>query len=152
MRVSRQSSTPLCVYLRLGIDFGDTLDVTFGKVAHRHLNIKTLPLPGAKLAVRGRATIQFGEDNSLNLKSLVQLCHDSQTKSIASALKKLVKEKDTTITDALRRISENLDRQGLDVLMEEGRIDGFLARPRALELGMALNRLVSGKVWIVVEA
>ncbi|EIM83239.1 uncharacterized protein STEHIDRAFT_141068 [Stereum hirsutum FP-91666 SS1] len=116
-------------------------DVAFGKVAHRHLNIRTLPLPGAKLAVRGRATIQFTEDNSLNLNSLVQLCHDSQTRSIASALKKIAKEKDTTITDALRRISENLDRQGLDVLMEEGRIDGFLARPRALELGMALNRL-----------
>lgn len=82
----------------------------------------------------------------------MQLCHDSQTRSIASALKKLAKEKDKTIADALRRISENLDRQGLDVLMEEGRIDGFLARPRALELGMALNRLVSGNILIIVEA
>lgn len=66
-----------------------------------------------------------------------------------SALKKLAREKDTSIADALHILSDKLDRYGLDILMEEGRIDGFLARPRALEFGMALNRLVSCETLFV---
>ncbi|EKM61524.1 uncharacterized protein PHACADRAFT_180634 [Phanerochaete carnosa HHB-10118-sp] len=49
----------------------------------------------------------------------------------------------TTLKKALRLLDRELGERGLDQIMEDGKLDPFLARPRAIEVGMAINRLAS---------
>ena len=107
-----------------------------------------MPSPDTKLAVRKRTTIDIANDSpeSLDLSALAQLAHDSQTRAIAAALKYLHKtfraQGTSSLRELLRNLEEVVDQKGLDVLVPRDRIDGFLARPRLLEIGMAINRLV----------
>lgn len=52
----------------------------------------------------------------------------------------------TSLNKALRLLKEALDDRGLDRIMEDGKLDPFLARPRAIEVGMAINRLRSARI------
>lgn len=98
------------------------------------------------MAVRRRAIIEAG-DETLDLLGLVQLVHSSQTRAIASALKFLYSDTADASAISLPKCLERLDHiiltSKMDALMENNKIDGFLARPRILEIGMAINRLVS---------
>jgi len=124
---------------------------SFGNVNARVLDTRTLQPESSKVVARGRTSVQIG-DSSLDLSALVQLSHDSQTRAIAAMLKYLIGEhkgqqhEKLKLVDILRKLQTRLDECGLDVLSTEGRIDGFLARPRVAEMGMAINRLVSA-IW-----
>lgn len=58
----------------------------------------------------------------------------------------------TTLKKALRMLDWQLDERGLDQVVEDGRLDPFLARPRKIEVGMAINRLVSAILTCAVSA
>ena len=102
------------------------------------------------MAVRKRATVDISTDPSetLNLSALVQLTHESQTRAIVAGLKysftkNAQQGSQAPLRELLQLLHQQLDKEGLDHLVSQDRIDGFLARPRILELGMAINRLVS---------
>ena len=114
----------------------------------RHIQGSSLPSPETKLAVRKRTVIDIAGDaaETLDLSALVQLTHDSQPRAIAAALKHLHNtfsaQGTSSLRQLLRNLDERIDAEGLDALAPRDRIEGFLARPRLLELGMAINRLV----------
>ncbi|KAI0363307.1 hypothetical protein BV20DRAFT_152621 [Pilatotrama ljubarskyi] len=114
----------------------------FGGVRPRHLQVKSLPSGDKKVSVRKRTSIEIGWE-TLDLSALVQLAHDSQTRAVAAALKHLNRQGGSRVQlkDVLEDLECLLDTAGLDAIVQEGRIDGFLARPRRLELAMAINRL-----------
>ncbi|KAI0964635.1 hypothetical protein AcW1_001409 [Taiwanofungus camphoratus] len=116
----------------------------FGVVSPRALISQSLPSAERKMAVRRRAIIEAG-DETLDLLGLVQLVHSSQTRAIASALKFLYSDTADASAISLPKCLERLDHiiltSKMDALMENNKIDGFLARPRILEIGMAINRL-----------
>ncbi|TFK56335.1 hypothetical protein OE88DRAFT_1740725, partial [Heliocybe sulcata] len=115
---------------------------TFGKIPSRQLRHSSIPV-SVKTSARGRNTIQLGEE-SVDLDALVQLAHDSQTRAILNAFKRIhAAGSAVTLSDMLRRLQEIVDSDGMNALTEEGHFDGFLARPRLLEVGMAVNRIVS---------
>ncbi|THH15108.1 hypothetical protein EW146_g5315 [Bondarzewia mesenterica] len=117
---------------------------TFGSIAHRALGSQDIPPPGTKVTSRGRSAIQIA-DSTLDLSALTQLSHDSQTRAIAAMLKRLrsiqSERRQLTVVEALLLMRKLLDERGLNAIMEEGQVDGFLAEPRMIELGMAINRL-----------
>ncbi|PCH34497.1 hypothetical protein WOLCODRAFT_148538 [Wolfiporia cocos MD-104 SS10] len=116
---------------------------TFGAVRLRRLDTKTLPSPSMKAAVRRRAAIDVG-DETLDLTKVAQLVHDSQSRAIVMALKFLhTQPPGRTLSEYLVILQSLMDDASIDALMEDDRIDGFLARPRTIEVGMAINRLVS---------
>ena len=115
----------------------------------RLLEPASLPSAETKLTTRTRGAIEIGagsaaERATLELSALGQVVHVSQTRAIASALKVLHAR--PVGSASLRGVVEGLEREmddgGLDVLVARDRVDGFLARPRAIDLGMAINRLV----------
>ncbi len=129
-------------------DAGDLVDMVhpathFGTVRPRSLQTKSLPSRDTKTTIRKRSAIEIGGE-TLDLSALAQLAHDSQTRAIAAALKHVhhTSTPRTHLHKVLQHLDALLDSTGLDALSEEYRLDGFLARPRPLELGMAINRLV----------
>ena len=76
----------------------------------------------------------------------MQLTHDSQTRAMVAALKYMHRARGaqdaTSLYELLQSLEEQMDAAGLDALVPQDRLDGFLARPRLLEIGMAINRLV----------
>ncbi|EIW63704.1 uncharacterized protein TRAVEDRAFT_54903 [Trametes versicolor FP-101664 SS1] len=119
----------------------------FGTVRPRNLQTKSLPSRDTKTTVRKRTAIEVGGE-TLDLSALAQLVHDSQTRAIAAALKHIhhTPTPRAHLHEVLQDLDASLDSAGLDTLSQEDRIDGFLARPRPLELGMAINRLVRGDI------
>ncbi|GJE89560.1 hypothetical protein PsYK624_056630 [Phanerochaete sordida] len=55
----------------------------------------------------------------------------------------------TTLRKATRVLSREIDERGLDCVMEDGRLDPFLAKPRAIDVGLAINRLRSASLRYV---
>ncbi|KAI0652779.1 hypothetical protein C8Q79DRAFT_899343 [Trametes meyenii] len=124
----------------------------FGAIRPRLLRTDSLPSSEKKVSVRKRSAIEIG-DETLGLSALVQLTHDSQTRTIAAALKYMRTATDcgAPLKDVLRDLEAQFDAQGLDTVVPQDRIDGFLARVRPFELGMAINRLVrkSSKLYVL---
>ncbi|KAI0776349.1 hypothetical protein BD413DRAFT_611016 [Trametes elegans] len=120
----------------------------FGAVKPRELQPRTLPSGDRKTAVRRRTTVELGQDEALELSALVQLVQESQTRAIAAALKYLHHNlpAGVPLAAAVHELQTVLDGRGMDALVPPDRIDGFLARPRALEVAMAINRLV----WVAL--
>ncbi|KAI0801553.1 hypothetical protein C8Q74DRAFT_1192313 [Fomes fomentarius] len=120
----------------------------FGNVRARNFDPSSLPSPDAKLTTRRRTAIEIGHRESietLDLSALVQLTHDSQTRAIAASLKHLNRigqPQKLPLREYLARLEREIEERGLDAVVLRDRIDGFLAWPREIEVGMALNRLV----------
>ncbi|KAL1950859.1 hypothetical protein VTO73DRAFT_8 [Trametes versicolor] len=114
----------------------------FGTVRPRNLQTKSLPSRDTKTTVRKRTAIEIGGE-ILDLSAIALLAHDSQTRAIAAALKHIhhTSTPHAHLHEVLQDLDASLDSAGLGALSQEDRIDGFLARPRPLELGMAINRL-----------
>ncbi|KAI0714500.1 hypothetical protein C8Q76DRAFT_767842 [Earliella scabrosa] len=120
----------------------------FGPVRPRQLEPASLPSAETKVTTRTRAAIDIGagsaaERGTLDLSALGQVVHVSQTRAIASALKVLHARPvgSASLRAVLSELEREMDDGGLDVLVARDRLDGFLARPRAIDLGMAINRL-----------
>lgn len=101
------------------------------------------------MSVRRRTLVDIASNpdpESLNLSALIQLVHDSQTRAIVAALKHISRQfgtsSDTSLLHILKSLDAALNTEGLDGIVPRDRVDGFLARPRAFEIGMAINRLV----------
>ncbi|KZT22694.1 hypothetical protein NEOLEDRAFT_1119310 [Neolentinus lepideus HHB14362 ss-1] len=116
---------------------------TFGVIPQRQLHPSSIPV-NVKTSARGLTAIQLGEE-TVNLFALVQLAHESQTRAILNAFRRIRASTDSKVVlnGILSQLQEMMDRGGLNALTEEGHFDGFLARPRLLELGMAVNRIRS---------
>ena len=85
----------------------------------------------------------------MDLIKLRQLVCESQTRGIAAALKWIGASPTQdgypsrgSLEKILGSLDMTLDSEGLDALMF-GKLDPFLVRPRAIEVGMAINRLAS---------
>lgn len=76
------------------------------------------------------------ENSELDLSALDQLVSASQTRSIAQIIQ-MVAESSTA--KSMRKWLECIDKKGLDELA--GKNQGNLARPRPIEVAMAINRL-----------
>ncbi|KZT00018.1 uncharacterized protein LAESUDRAFT_739770 [Laetiporus sulphureus 93-53] len=115
------------------------------EVRSRFFDPRRLPSRGTKTISPKRTAIESG-DSTLDLAAVKQLVHDSQTRTIAVALQLLHAEggnrSKQELKATLQDLNDRLDKIGLDLLVEDHKVDGFLARPRLLELGMAMNRLV----------
>jgi len=116
---------------------------TFGVIPKRQLHLPSVPV-NVKTSARGLTAIQLGEE-TVDLSALVQLAHESQTRAILNAFRRIHASTNSTVVlnGILSQLQEMIDREGLNALTEEGHFDGFLARPRLLELGMAVNRIRS---------
>ncbi|KAI0070298.1 hypothetical protein K474DRAFT_1632027 [Panus rudis PR-1116 ss-1] len=120
---------------------------SFGQIQPRQLQRNTLPPYGSKTVARKLTAIQITNDETLNLSALKQLVSESQTRAIVQAMHYIAaNERSDSGTRSLREVLTKMDgvidEGGLDALVAEDRLDGFLARPRAVEVGMAINRLV----------
>jgi len=96
-----------------------------------------------KIVAREGRRLQFGRFD-LELRCLEQLVDRSQIAALGHAL--LLLDAPTEIKRWLERIDALLDREGLACLTSSGRAGrhpGNLARPRAIEISAALNRLRS---------
>ena len=104
--------------------------------------------PYQQLLYRELAGFGFAVDTASDFK-LRQLVCESQTRGIAAALKWIGASpmqdgypSRGPLEKILGSLDMTLDSEGLDALMF-GKLDPFLVRPRAIEVGMAINRLAS---------
>ena len=100
-----------------------------------------LPLPGGKTATRHRSVIHIGDD-ALNLYAVPQLVHASQTRAIETLLRRWAGAvpHGVRLKALIDSVSGEWDRQGMYYLQDK-HLDGFLARPRKIDLAQALNRM-----------
>ncbi|WFD31051.1 hypothetical protein MSPP1_002081 [Malassezia sp. CBS 17886] len=122
----------------------------------RELVLGSLAPPG-KTSTRSRILIQYGADQELSLRTIPQLVHTSQTRAIESLLRRWGEGTDLVVKQGLApapaiglrplvtSLGALMSRDGVEVIMEAGRQDGFLARPRAIDVAAAdltpVNRL-----------
>lgn len=125
----------------------------FGPALRRSVRLSR---PAGKIMSRSKDSIQFGDvgptaatgpsasssaqGSSIELRAVPQLVHASQTRAIESIIKSLLDaSRPAPFAEMLDRIDEALgaDGAGLDSFAEGGRLDGFLARPRRVDVGAA---------------
>lgn len=104
----------------------------------------SFPLPQVRTTTQHRHLIQFG-DHALDLSSTPQLVHKSQTRAIETLLRRWMSSTPVSLRSLVDQVHDDMEKSGLDALQERT-TDGFLARPRRLDIGIALNRL-RGAVW-----
>jgi len=104
--------------------------------------------PRGKMSTRTRTVIQHGDEN-IELHAVPQLVHVSQTRAIEALLRQwseeqellgmqgLGSDKAPTLCALVDTLATLIEQGGIDVLQSPGRIDGFLARPRRLDIGAA---------------
>nr|WP_232294465.1 ABC-ATPase domain-containing protein [Syntrophaceticus schinkii] len=123
----------------------------FGKLEPR------VPLPESfdpqrgrktKVKARGLDTVQFG-NYQIELDDVEQLIDPSQTRAIADiiyyAWKRYLHGR-YPLSEAIRRIENDLDQYGLEIVSPFKEKSGDYARPRGLEIAAAINRLRSLKI------
>ncbi|MDD7934710.1 ABC-ATPase domain-containing protein [Actinomycetospora straminea] len=96
-----------------------------------------------RVSARGRDRLTFGEDD-IDLTAVEQITDRSQVAGIGRALALLgdgVLDGTITLSEGLDLLDAELDRRGLDALLD-GRSED-IARPRRHEVAAALNRLRS---------
>jgi len=71
--------------------------------------------------------------------------HKSQTRAIETLLRRWMSASPASLRTIVDQLYDDMEKSGLDALQERS-ADGFLARPRRLDIGVALNRLRSA-VW-----
>jgi predicted ABC-class ATPase len=120
-----------------------------------------IPLPESFDASRGRREvkidardldqIRFGNDD-IDLRHVDQIVDHSQTRAVGFAIHLVAQrflDGEATLREAIERLEEFFDRDGLDQLDpfgRPGRHPGNFARPRRFEIAAAINRLRSLRV------
>ncbi|MCI1964208.1 MAG: ABC-ATPase domain-containing protein [Ancrocorticia sp.] len=97
-----------------------------------------------KTKVSGTDRIQL-DKQSIDLLDVEQIVDAGQTESIAWAVRGIVEhiaDGAVTLPDALAQVEARIDAEGLDALRSFGMREhpAFLARPRMVDVGAALNR------------
>ncbi|WFC99082.1 hypothetical protein MYAM1_001819 [Malassezia yamatoensis] len=119
----------------------------------RMVKIRSLE-PNGKVSTRGTSQIQYGHD-LLDLQAVPQLTSTSQTRAIEAVLKQWSRanhlpndqaNNSCSLQELVKTLDKRLDEQGIDVLQEYARLDGFLARPRRVDLAAAVNRLRQAEI------
>ena len=90
--------------------------------------------------------LKDGDPEEINLKGLEQLVEKGQTRFIAETLKYLAKsgllDGQRTVGALMEALTRELEQRGLDAVASHGEgLPGDFARPRAIEIIGALNRL-----------
>lgn len=117
--------------------------IPFGSIRPRYAHGDAFKANG-KVAVRSKGTVSYGEQE-LDLSALEQIVAKSQTSAISLAIltfSRLAGNACSPFTDVLTNLENVMDEGGLDALAP-GQYNGALARPRALEVSGAINRLRS---------
>ncbi|WP_425422955.1 ABC-ATPase domain-containing protein [Phaeodactylibacter xiamenensis] len=109
---------------------------------------RRIPLPESLNAQKGKRvkvqafdirSIQFGE-HDIDLSAVAQVVENGQLNAVADALLYLRRYLgEATLPEALNRVMQDIEQQGLGVLQKEP--NGDYAAFRSLELAAALNRL-----------
>lgn len=124
----------------------------FSVPSPRNLDAKTLAVQG-KTFSRGRHLIQQGgertdESSQLDLQAIPQLVTESQTRALVAAFRAL--GGGGAITNSLKAtidaLMASIEKNGLDVLQSHAEPDGFLARPRNVDVAAAINRMRGAKL------
>lgn len=90
---------------------------------------------------RTMETIQYGDNNDVDLKALEQLIELGQAAAVCAAFGTLAKQSPAALPRLLDDLENNLDAGDLDIFAQaHGGITGDLARPRKLEIAAAINR------------
>ncbi len=117
-----------------------------GGVRHRYPDPKSIdPTRKGKVRIRDRGltTVEFGSEN-IELDQVEQLVDVSQTRAVGQIIEYARKYlPECSIREALQRVEEDLDEQGLDIISPFSGHPGDFARPRMMEVAAALNRLRS---------
>lgn len=96
-----------------------------------------------RISARVKGTIEFG-NTELDLSAVSQIVETSQTRAIAVALETIggmsVLNRDG-VSACMRKIVAEINAKGLDAVNSRGERQGNYARPRAIEIQAALNRL-----------
>lgn len=127
-------------------------DPALFSVAAQAAWLRTVRLPSleprGKVSTRHRFLVQYG-DETLDLHAVPQLVHASQTRAIETVLRQWAQPDGLLGRQGmsgapvahLRELVDTLERlveeHGVDALQSAGRHDGFLARPRRVDLGAA---------------
>ncbi len=127
----------------------------FGRVLQRKPQPQSLnPRKGKKVKIKSRAdeAIQFGTEN-INLHNVEQIVHPSQTRAIGDlifyALREKIIDGKKPLKEILEIIEKELEEKGLEIASPfSNQPQGNYARPRALEIAAALNRLRTLRVKV----
>lgn len=134
-----------------------------GARAARAVELGSLAAHG-KVATRGAFQVQWG-DETLDLHAVPQLVTPSQTRAIEAVLRHWAHGQlapgggRVSLRALVDALESHMDRFGVDVLQDYGRLEGFLARPRRVDVGAAgmytqltpVNRLRQAK-WAQLGA
>lgn len=108
--------------------------------------------------MRGRHTIQLGgergdEERQIDLRAVPQIVNESQTQALVAALNGVKasmsrlrtspgrSNESVDFASALRSLNQRIDEKGLDSLQSPLEPDGYLARPRLMDIAATLNRV-----------
>ena len=123
----------------------------FGRVLRRRPRARSFNASRGRRAVkidaRGLRKLSYGRTD-VDLSALEQLVDSSQTRAIGHAIHRMATRcfpDDRTLEQALARLMDDLDSEGLDILSPFKA--GNLARPRRYEVAMAVNRMRTLAVW-----
>lgn len=127
----------------------DTQAVSFGRDAQaqwrRRVRLASLE-PNGKVTTRHRHLVQYG-DETWDLQAIPQLVHVSQTRAVEQTLRQSANGAGSQPVPSVRTwldaFEAKIENEGIDALQVPGRHDGFLARPRRMDVGAACTSLYS---------
>lgn len=103
-----------------------------------------------KISTKGKNLIQFGREN-INLDFIEQLIDANQTSAIGDIIyfcSKHVFDDKIDLNEALDIILGKIEKNGLDIISPfYGQHPGYYSLPRKLEIGAAINRLRTLKIY-----
>ena len=120
---------------------------TFPKAPSRSIVGRYMFNPNRKhIKTRSKTTLQLGagDDPDLDLSALSQIMHSSQTRLIAQAIRVLHEK--TTNYELKQTVDELIEDWEVSMLNGWGDEEGWLAAVRAIDVGMAVNRIRSLKI------
>lgn len=125
----------------------EQIETTFPKAPSRSIVAPSLFDPNKKhIKTRSKTTIQFGtgDNPDLDLSALSQIMHTSQTRFISRAIR-ILNDK-TTNYELKQAVEELIGDWEESMLNGWGDEEGWLAAVRAIDVGMAVNRIRGLKI------
>lgn len=129
----------------------ERIHAPFPEAPARSVDLSSLRVSG-KVVCRDRHAIQLGHDGVLDLRAIPQILHMGQTRAIdtllrywlgsgqdalAEVLRSKHQPRDVPLKTLVDAFDAYLDKHGFDAIQEPRRQDGFLARPRRVDIAGA---------------